>query len=111
MTCAKRVVRCTLTGLDGRKVVGENHCENPQEECPRKPGEGYTKCKTICRQKGHAEERALAAWQKQYGNAKPKRAILVGHTHYCDKCAQMLKDWGVETLYIMGIDHAKEMPK
>ena len=59
--CAKRRVSCTIIDRGGRVFTGENDCANPQAVCPRAPGEGYEKCRSICQQAGHAEIMALEA--------------------------------------------------
>ncbi len=55
MSCAKKRVQCVLIAEDGEVFVGENWCNNPQQTCPREPGEGYDKCTHICKQNAHAE--------------------------------------------------------
>ncbi|MEN9316084.1 MAG: hypothetical protein RIS35_2477 [Pseudomonadota bacterium] len=95
MTCAKKRVVVYLYSKDGRVFVGENDCANPQPVCPREPGEGYDKCRTICRQTGHAETNAL----HQAGDAaRGATALLVGHHHYCRECQRALFDAGVSSL-------------
>jgi len=102
--CAKLVVGCTLVAADGERIFGANWCANPQEVCPREPGEDYTKCTTICQQLGHAEEVAL----KEAGNkAKGARAILEGHTYACRDCQEALFSAGVVSLEIK---HPKYQP-
>ena len=64
MTCAKQVVKATITTLDGRVFVGYNHCNNAQAVCPRgslPSNVGYEMCREICQQPGHAEVMALRA--------------------------------------------------
>jgi len=95
--CAKTVIRCTIIATSGEVIVGENWCENPQEVCPRTFGEGYEKCKTICKQLGHAEEVAVKlAGAKALGAA----AYLEGHTYACMDCQHSLFDAGIKTLSI-----------
>lgn len=95
--CAKTTTRCTLVTPDGEHIVGENWCENPQPSCPREPGEGYEKCKNICRQVGHAEEVAvMLAGDK----ARGARAYLEGHTYACMNCQHTLLGAGVRSLTV-----------
>lgn len=89
--CAKVRVRCTLIAADGRVWVGENDCRNPQPVCPREPGEGYAKCKSICDQPGHAEEMALA----QAGEAARGAVAYVEHKRVCAGCQAALAAAGV----------------
>lgn len=92
MTCAKARVFLTLTNPDGRSWTGENWCNNPQEVCPRSPGEDYTKCKTICKQTGHAE---LDALRLAGDGAEGATAILKGHTYACRECQEAMFGAGV----------------
>jgi deoxycytidylate deaminase len=100
--CAKRQVSCVIKSHDGLYAYGENDCANPQEKCPRLPGEGYEKCKTICQQAGHAEIVAL-------NNAKARGmdlqrgfayATIYGHHWICNECGQALRDAGIDTVQL-----------
>lgn len=93
--CAKAQIKCTLVTVNGDHVVGENWCLNPQPVCPRAPGEDYTKCQTICRQLGHAEEMAVRI---AGAHARGARAFLEGHTYACMNCQHSLFDAGVASL-------------
>jgi len=98
MTCAKRIVTCTIIGLDNRKYVGRNDCAKPQTVCPREKGEGYEKCKTICQQEAHAEIMALRV---AGDNAKGGVAYIRGITHTCRACQEALFGAGVKFLRIL----------
>ena len=67
VTCAKKIVKATLLLKDGSLFYGTNDCRTPQTVCPRLPGEGYSKCGTVCHQPFHAEIDAL------------QQAIMKGH--------------------------------
>jgi len=95
--CAKATVRCTLVTSDGSHVVGENWCDNPQPVCPRLPGEDYTKCRTVCRQHGHAEQVAVRLAGPL---ARGAHAYLDGHTYACQACQEALFGAGVAALTI-----------
>jgi hypothetical protein len=95
--CAKTQVRCTLVTPYGALFVGENACANPQPTCPRLPGEGYEKCKSICRQLGHAETVAL---QRAAEKALGARAYIEGHDHARRDCQIALFAAGVRSLTI-----------
>jgi len=95
VSCAKKRVQCVLIAKDGEVFIGENWCNNPQEVCPREPGEGYQKCKDICKQPAHAEVEAV---QLAGSKAKGATAYLVNHHHYCRECQVALFDAGVESL-------------
>lgn len=96
MSCAKQKVICRLVLLTGEVIEGENYCEQPQDVCPRLPGEDYHKCRTICRQVGHAEQVAVRnAAGKDLSGAV---AVLIGHTYFCADCQHALFDAGVEFL-------------
>lgn len=95
--CAKTTVRCTLVTPSGERIVGENWCAKPQAACPREPGEGYEKCKTVCQQEGHAEAVAVrVAGEKAVGS----RAYIEGHTYACQSCQETLFASGVISLSI-----------
>ena len=93
MTCAKRHVSCYLYSSDGWLMAsGSNRCRNPQEVCPREPGEGYAKCTSICKQAGHAEEVALfnaGGYDLSGGKA------VVTHERVCDECRDALAAAGI----------------
>lgn len=95
--CAKQRVTCTLYAADGQQFIGENLCQTPQRFCPRLPGEGYEKCKTVCNQLGHAEVLAVQAAGE---HAKGAMAILTGHDHACADCQRTLFAAGVEWLRV-----------
>jgi hypothetical protein len=94
--CAKVTTRCTIVTTEGETIVGENWCANPQPDgCPRKVGEDYTKCRTVCQQYGHAEIMAIfLAGEKCQGAT----AYLEGHTYYCQNCQEHLFGMGVVAL-------------
>lgn len=96
--CAKQRVRCEVVLPDGRKFTGENWCMSPQRVCPREPGEGYEKCKSICQQIGHAEQVvARFADEVDFTGAT---ATLFGHTYFCQECQEMLFAAGVRFLEV-----------
>jgi len=84
--------------MAGHTYVGRNDCANPQPTCPRSPGEGYDKCKSICGQGGHAEIEAIKAAGDQ---AKGATAVLFGHYWMCEPCGRALFEAGVGTIKIL----------
>lgn len=96
--CAKTQVMCLIVGKSGRGYVGTNSCENPQVKCPREIGEGYEKCRTICRQIGHAEITALIAAGE---DAMGGRAYLWGHDHFCANCQKALFAAGILAISVV----------
>lgn len=96
MICAKRDVFASLSIKVGSKLrwfYGNNSCRNPQDVCPRKPGEGYAKCHSICKQPWHAEQHAIylcltAGCSPQDGH------MIVDHLP-CDKCQDIMRAWGI----------------
>ena len=92
MTCAKRRVTAILVGASGQHYIGMNACTIPQAVCPRDPGEGYEKCKSVCRQKGHAETMAL---QQAGDDARGGTITIVGHEYVCEDCVEALDEAGV----------------
>ena len=95
MTCAKKTVVCKIIGARGETYIGTNDCDNPQPVCPRAPGEDYTKCETVCQQRGHAEIQALRA---AGDDARAGIAILEGHTYFCQHCQEALFDAGISLI-------------
>jgi deoxycytidylate deaminase len=89
--CAKRRTQAVLTTLDGQVFAAENVCLNPQPVCPREPGEGYEKCRTICQQVGHSEAAVVAL----AGPAAKGSTIRCSHWYACDACAAICKAAGV----------------
>jgi len=95
--CAKTATRCTIVTQQGEYFVGENWCRNPQEVCPRQPGEGYEKCRSICKQEGHAEEVVVVlAGDKAKGGI----AYLEGHTYACMECQHTMFGAGIKSFSI-----------
>lgn len=96
--CAKRQVECVIHAQDGTRHVGRNDCANPQPVCPRLPGEGYEKCRSICDQAGHAEIEAI----KVAGDkARGANAVLFGHYWICEPCGRALREAGVFAVKIV----------
>ena len=100
MTCAKKVVVCLLKSARGEFVAGVNECAKPQSVCPRAPGEGYEKCRTICEQTGHAEVNAINA-AKLAGIDLAGATATISHSYVCDHCQSALIDAGVTTWYCL----------
>ncbi len=96
--CAKTKVVCLIARPDGKFFRGENDCENPQEVCPRDPGEDYTKCKTICNQGGHAEMDALRCAEGY--SLQGATAIVYGHSYACQSCQEALFGAGIKWLRV-----------
>ena len=84
----------------GDVFYGQNSCDNPQTVCPRTPGEGYEKCKTICQQQGHAETMALArAAEHARGlDVVQGATAYCTHSHFCKDCQIALFAAGVKYL-------------
>jgi len=95
--CAKTRVFCTLVTKSGERIVGENLCANPQSVCPRKPGENYDKCITVCGQSGHAERVALVLAGDK---ARGAHAYVQGHTYACRDCQEALFSAGVAAMTV-----------
>ena len=95
--CAKAVVRCAITTLNGERFYGVNDCANPQPVCPRKPNEDYLKCVVVCKQSGHAEVMAL---QAAGDKAKGAYVDVHGINYVCKDCQKRLFEAGVERITI-----------
>jgi deoxycytidylate deaminase len=101
--CAKRRVVCTIRPAfphTAELARGENDCATPQATCPRAPGEGYEKCKTICGQAGHAEVEAIREARRLGIELRGARAVLTGHYWICEPCGRALHDAGVRWITI-----------
>jgi deoxycytidylate deaminase len=101
VTCAKLVVTCEIVprGVEGA-VIGTNGCDNPQSVCPRLPGEGYTKCESVCMQDGHAEMQALRRARALDVPLRGATAYITGHYHVCEPCARALRAAGIAKIVI-----------
>lgn len=99
--CAKRRVYCVIMTRDFRAFDGENDCANPQSVCPRAPGEGYEKCRSICQQAGHAEMVALARAKEAGADLKNALVTLEGHYWICEPCGRALLEAGVSDIRII----------
>lgn len=99
--CARRKVWCEILTRKGMTFYGENICETPQTMCPRVPGEGYEKCKSICHQKGHAEVAAIAAAHEAGADLALSTATLYGHYWMCEPCGRALAESGVHSIRII----------
>ena len=106
MRCAKHVTACTIYTKDGLKIYGENYCLNPQEVCPREEGEGYEKCKTICKQVGHAEEVAIMK-AVEMGIDVHGAAAVIGHKRVCCNCESILDLYDIKEITLTGMNYDK----
>jgi deoxycytidylate deaminase len=100
MTCAKQTVHCAIIAPNGDLAVGENSCKNPQEFCPRLPGEGYSKCTDICKQIGHAEITAIMRARELGMDIDGGTAVISGHYYVCEACARALRQAGIRKIVI-----------
>lgn len=100
--CAKRRVVCYLyqQGEEQFNIRGENDCANPQTKCPRAPGEGYEKCRSICQQDDHAELMALRKAKALGVDLKGASAMISGHYWICEPCGKALQDAGIRHITI-----------
>lgn len=94
MRCQKRQVTCLLFDKEDRLLaVGRNECFPSGERCKSMViGQTRSDYVNYCNSV-HAEENALKNLSP-IGNA-PYRALLFGHTFYCDDCRIKLQNVGV----------------
>jgi len=86
--CAKTEVVAIVT--DGKtKSVGFNWCSSPVQKCPRLEGEGYEKCKSVCKQNAHAEIEALNNFK---GDRSKATLYIHGHHRICEECKKAAGD-------------------
>ena len=98
--CAKMVVRATIVAKNGTHYVATNHCDTPQQTCARAgmpTGQGYELCKSVCNQRGHAEENAIRLAKKA---AKGATLYLEGHTYACVNCITACERAGIAAVVI-----------
>lgn len=85
--CFKREVCAVLVDRNGQIAVGQNLIDNDDlTQCPRAKGEGYEKCKSECRQEGHAEVMAIKSALKRGLILDNANLYLMGHYRVCDDC-------------------------
>jgi hypothetical protein len=95
MTCAKSRVIAVITTKSGNTYSGENVCDSPQTTCPRSPDDkSYALCKTVCKQREHAELRALHA-AFNAGDSPYGGSMVIRHTHFCAKCAAVMAVYNI----------------
>lgn len=94
MRCAKAHVTAFLIGRSGKWYEGDNRCDNPQACCPRLPGEGYEKCVSVCRTRGHAEMAALLA----AGDDACGGVMIVNYHYCCPDCTRACDAAGVQLI-------------
>jgi deoxycytidylate deaminase len=101
--CAKRHVTAVLIVGD-MHFTGANDCKQAARVCPRKPGEGYDACKSICDQTGHAEDMAIrsALLKVKTASLRGTKMYLFGHKEPCPECSKLLAQYGIawEVLHI-----------
>lgn len=91
--CLKQVTVAVIMKDQKLLSIGHNHMMFNPGECPRdkkgcKSGEGYSLCKEVCRQSGHAEINAIENCSKDIEGAT---LYLIGHTYACDNCMEAMK--------------------
>ena len=64
-------------------------------------GEGYELCKSICKQKYHAE---VDACLKAGEAAQGATLILIGHSYCCDDCKRVMKEHGIKEIKIVDLN-------
>lgn len=98
--CKKQTVVAVIMKDNQLISTGTNEIHADVDNCPRigmKAGEGYDLCKSICKQKYHAEEEAcIVAGEK----AKGATLHLIGHTYCCDNCIKVMKQYGIDQVKI-----------
>lgn len=99
--CADKTVFAELTTPSGAKFYGFNGCLSPQTTCPRKSGEGYTKCHEVCQQPAHAEVMAISQWQDA-GAEQSATMQVWGANKICGGCVAECAENGVAVELMRG---------
>jgi deoxycytidylate deaminase len=98
--CKKQTTLAVIM-KDGKLIsIGTNEIHEDIKECPRigmKTGDGYELCKSICKQKSHAE---VDACLKAGDNANGGTLYLIGHTYFCDNCKEVMDKFGIKEVII-----------
>ena len=99
--CADKTVFAELTTPSGAVFYGFNGCARPQKVCPRKEGEGYTKCTEICMQPKHAETMAISLWEDE-GAEQGATMRVWGANKICCNCKSVCAENGVIVELVRG---------
>lgn len=99
--CFKRQVCAVIIDKNGQIAAGENLIYNMDvTECPRLKGEGYEKCISICKQKGHAETEAIKNAKARGMILKGANIYLLGHYKACDNCKAACEKEGLNIVIV-----------
>ena len=94
--CFKRQVCAVIVTNKGEISVGQNLIYNEEVvECPRTKGEGYDKCTSICKQKGHAETEAIRAGLEAGYDIRGANLYLMGHHRICGPCQAACDEYNI----------------
>lgn len=99
--CKKQTTVAVIVKDNQLISIGTNEIHADIEECPRQgmaSGEGYELCRTICKQKHHAEVDACIKAGEQ---AKGATLVLIGHTYCCSGCKRTMKEYGIKEIKIV----------
>ena len=99
--CYKRQVCAVLITKKGEISVGENLIYNEEvTECPRTKGEGYDKCTSVCKQKGHAETEAIRKARENRLDILGANLYLMGHYRICDNCKAACDEHNINIIIV-----------
>ena len=99
--CLKQVVTATIITPSGARFVGSNYTTKDNGGvCPRadmRSGEGYSLCRDVCGQIGHAE---IVALMIAGPLARGSRLFIEGHSYACDNCRSAADRAGILEIII-----------
>lgn len=102
-TCQKRVTVCEIFDADGNLLSRESNRCNPKDHICQRLGVTQNKqnydTESTCNWT-HAEINAITKLPK---DSKPYRAIIYGHSFYCDPCENALRSIGCKILEIQPV--------
>ena len=98
--CFKREVCAVIVNKEGQIAVGQNLIyNNDVMECPRIRPEGYEKCISICKQKGHAETEAIRNALNRKMDIEGANLFLMGHHRICDNCKKECDKHNINVIF------------
>lgn len=102
--CRKQATAAVII-KNGKVVASGTNSGIRVEICPRilrrsKTGTDYELCKTLCKQKGHAEKMAVEDAKKHQIDVGGADLYLFGHWWCCEPCWNAMIETGIKNVYL-----------